>query len=109
METITAEELKKKIDGYDVMVLLDVRPAEDYQQAHLKGAISLPFSRNMQQEARAFLKKEDDIIVYADSDVVEEAFRLLKKNGYPKLRAVLGGMSSWRAGGFEVTNKVSMG
>ena len=108
MDTISVAELKKKLDDFELMALLDVRPAEEYQKSHIASSISLPLSEKMQQEAKVFLKKEDDIIIYGSSGVEEAASRL-KKNGYPKLRILAGGITAWLSEGGTVTNKVSMG
>jgi rhodanese-related sulfurtransferase len=42
-EGITAEELMTRLDNHDV-ILLDVRPAVEYETAHLPGAVSIPWN-----------------------------------------------------------------
>ncbi len=39
---ITVEEVKRKLDHGDAILVVDVRSREAYDQSHIKGALSLP-------------------------------------------------------------------
>lgn len=39
---LTIDELKKKIDGKEKMVLVDARGENDYKQGHIPAAINIP-------------------------------------------------------------------
>jgi hypothetical protein len=59
---ITAENLKMRIDGGDQIMIVDVRSAEDYDEAHIPGAVHIPYSetRNRLQE----FSGDRDIVFY---------------------------------------------
>ncbi|MBO8159220.1 rhodanese-like domain-containing protein [Thermosyntropha sp.] len=40
---ITSEDLQKKIDAGQDMMIVDIRSPEDYAKGHIKGAINIPF------------------------------------------------------------------
>jgi len=42
LEPINAEELAARLDGGDPLVVVDVRPVEEYAAAHVSGAVSIP-------------------------------------------------------------------
>ncbi len=43
--TIDSEQLKTWMHGKQKAVLIDARPAEEYRQAHIPGAINIPADR----------------------------------------------------------------
>lgn len=105
------------------VVVLDARPASDYQQGHLPGARSLPFSttfENMSQNGRivslqkaqalfseAGLKRDDLVVVY-DAGVMLHAARLLwtlEAYGHGKVRVLDGGLKAWQMADLPVNNE----
>ena len=64
METITREELKKKIDKREKFLLVETLPAETYHHAHLPGAINLPPDDLRELAPRRLPDKNADIVVY---------------------------------------------
>jgi len=46
IEELTLAELVRQLDRGEV-VLLDVRPAEEYEKGHIQGALSLPLGRSI--------------------------------------------------------------
>lgn len=66
VKKITAEELKKWLDGGKVVVVLDNRPAKEYETEHITGARRVGVDellKNGPKEAEAAGVKKDDIIV----------------------------------------------
>jgi len=59
---LSPEEVKERLDSGADVVIVDVRSKEDFDEAHIKGAISIPLS---EVEARyAELLRDKEIIVY---------------------------------------------
>ncbi len=61
---IDAEQLKSWIHGKQKAVLIDVRPAEEYQQAHIPGAINIPAERLKMEASRLPKDKATPVIFY---------------------------------------------
>lgn len=84
------------------VVILDVRSSEGFREAHIPGAIHIPF-----EELPARLKElpmSKEIITYC-WDVTcllcTKAAYVLASRGY-RAKEMLGGMAAWKASGFPV-------
>ncbi len=62
--TIDAEQLKSWMHGKQKAVLIDARPAEEYQQAHIPGAINIPADRMKTEASRLPKDKATPIVFY---------------------------------------------
>ena len=98
---ISVEELREALAAERV-VLLDVRPASEYQAGHLPQARSLPVT---ELEARlAELPQEREIIAYCRGPYcvfADEAVALLHAHGYAA-RRLEEGVPEWRQRGLPV-------
>jgi rhodanese-related sulfurtransferase len=61
---IDAEQLKSHMRGNQKAVLIDARPAEEYRQAHIPGAINIPPERMKGEITRLPKNKKIPIIFY---------------------------------------------
>lgn len=61
LEAVTKEELKKRLRNKDVLVL-DVRPAEEFEAGHIPGALSIPVGE-LKRRLRE-LPKSKNIVAY---------------------------------------------
>ena len=104
-EPLDAEALQARIRAGDAIVL-DVRPTNEYDAAHLPGALSIPLE---ELEARiAEIPREREVIAYCRGPfclLAHEAVRLLRRHGIRARRAEEG-IPEWRAHGqlVESTN-----
>ncbi len=101
LQPISAEELRRRLAEGDV-VLLDVRPVEEYQAAHLPGALSMPVTDLAARLAE--LPREKEIVAYCRGPYcvfADEAVALLQTNGY-QARRLEEGLPDWRALGLPV-------
>jgi rhodanese-related sulfurtransferase/biotin operon repressor len=106
VETVDRQVLLERVRKGSVMVL-DVRPREEYDAGHLMGAISVPLSELKRRLKKLPLKRE--IVAYCRGPycvMATEAVELLRKKGYRATRLDLG-VPEWREEGFpiEVTNQ----
>ncbi len=98
---ITCEELSRRLKDRGV-VLLDVRPEEEYQAGHVAGARSIPLT-----ELRARLKelpKKKEIVAYCRGPYcvfADEAVALLRSHGRKATR-LEAGFPDWKARGLPV-------
>lgn len=86
LEPISLQEMQKRLDDPN-LVILDVRPALEYQQGHIAGARSIPIDEL--QSRLAELPKEQEIVAYcrgAYCVFADEAVTVLKAAGYQVYR-----------------------
>jgi rhodanese-related sulfurtransferase len=66
VETISRDELKRKIDRREPFLLVETLPKTAYDHAHLPGAINLPPGQVHELAAKVLPDKDGDIIVYCN-------------------------------------------
>ena len=84
------------------LVLLDVRTREGYGEAHLPGAINIPFEELPTRMKE--LPRGKEIITYCwnvTCILCTKAAYVLAKQGY-RAREMLGGIEEWQKAGFPV-------
>lgn len=104
-ESLSMEELQVKFSRKDVVVL-DVRPEEEYKRGHIKNSISIPINELASRIKE--LPKKAEIIAYCRGPVcvyADEAVRLLRKKGY-KAKRLSEGYPDWKAMGFPAEEKM---
>lgn len=101
LETVSREELLARAESGDVVVL-DVRPRDEYLQGHIPGALSVPLG---ELEARLrTLRKRSDIVAYCRGPycvLAPQAVEVLRSSGY-RARRLQDGMPEWRLAGLPV-------
>ena len=60
---LTTEELKKKIDEYEKVLIVDARTSQEYGQGHLPAAINIPPQR-FGSIAESLPKEKDHPLVF---------------------------------------------
>jgi rhodanese-related sulfurtransferase/TusA-related sulfurtransferase len=91
---VNNEELEKKLEANESIVLLDVREAAEYAFNHIPNAISIPIGELDQRMDE--LKKENEIFVICRSGSRSDlAAQKLTENGYTNVINVIPGMSQW--------------
>lgn len=102
MELLTKEELATRIQRKDDLLVLDVRPAEEYAAGHLPGAVSIPVAELKRRLKE--LPKNKEIVAYCRGSFcayAPEAARFLGKKGY-SMRVLDAGLPDWEAAGLPV-------
>lgn len=101
LEPVNREELMRRVRDGDVVVL-DVRPSEEYAAGHIPGAVSVPIG-----ELKARLKelpKGKEIVAYCRGPyciMSIEAVELLRKKGF-RAQRMEQGVLDWRARGWRI-------
>ena len=101
IESVTKEELKKRLRNKDVFVL-DVRPAEEFEAGHIAGAASIPVGE-LKRRLRE-LPKSKEIVAYCRGQYCSfapDAVRYLPGKGY-KAKLLQDGLPDWAAAGLPV-------
>lgn len=101
MEPVSPKELMERA-AKGLVVVIDVRPPEEYAAGHLPGAINVPID---QLEGRlAKLPKRKEVVAYCRGPyclMSFDAVRTLRERGL-KARRLENGFPEWRAAGFPV-------
>lgn len=95
MESVSISELSDKIADGSV-VLLDVRPVEEYTLGHIDQALSIPIGDLAERMNE--LSKEKEIVAYCRGPLcvyADEAVELLLKNGF-KSNRLAEGYPDWK-------------
>ena len=84
------------------MIVIDVRPQSEYDEAHLPFARSMPL---VELEKRlSELPADKEIVAYCRGPfclLSDEAVALLSARGY-RIRKISDGVSEWQAAGFPI-------
>ncbi|MBU0465038.1 MAG: metalloregulator ArsR/SmtB family transcription factor [Proteobacteria bacterium] len=103
MEPIDRNALIERIKKEEV-IILDVRPPEEFVAGHINGALSVPLKQLEFMLAR--LPKNKEIVAYCRGPycvLSVEAVELLNKKGYHAVR-LEEGVQDWRAMGLSVAS-----
>jgi rhodanese-related sulfurtransferase len=93
----TADELKYRLDRGDrSLTIVDIRAPKYFNLEHIKGAISVPFSR-LEDLARSALSQHREIYIYGESDEHSlHGSRILLGVGFRNVAQIIGGLTTWR-------------
>lgn len=100
-EPVTRAELLRRMQENEVVVI-DVRPAAEYEAGHVEGAISLPLEE-LPRRIRTLPRKQQ-IVAYCRGPycvLAPKAVELLHARGYDA-RPMAGGFPEWRGDGLPV-------
>ena len=101
LETVGAPGLMERINDRN-LVVLDVRPEEEYRAGHIPGALSVPV--DALEAALQTLPKDKEIVAYCRGPYCvfsDEAARFLNARGY-RARRLAEGFPDWRSAGLPV-------
>jgi rhodanese-related sulfurtransferase len=103
LEPVTREELVRRLEAGDDLVVLDVRPAAEHAAGHLPGAVSIPVGELRWRLAE--LPTDREIVAYCRGPYcafAHDAVELLRRAGF-SARRLEGGLPEWQAAGLAVT------
>lgn len=101
---IHANELSKKLDGTQKIILLDTRSAVEYKSSHLQNADFVNYDA-FTPSAVAGLDKDSQIIVYCTVGYRSERIgEKLIKMGFKNVKNLYGGIFDWVNTGHSVVN-----
>jgi rhodanese-related sulfurtransferase len=106
VEEVPAEELLRRAQTGDVLVL-DVRPVEEYVAGHIPGAVSVPVDELAARLAE--LPDDMEVVAYcrgAYCVFAHDAVRLLRELGRPA-RKLVDGMLEWQLAGHPVASSAA--
>ena len=97
VEPISAERVKKLMDSGDKLVFVDLRPAGEFQKAHLPGALSIPITELAKRLGE--IPKAGRVVLYCACPPggVDESYSywMLRDKGYRNVVMLENGFSAW--------------
>ena len=102
---ITVDELRRRLDAGEDLLLLDVRTPEDYngEQGHIAGSVLLPVEQLEQRidELADYLEKPVITICRTDRKS-SKAARILAQKGFADVHVAKMGMTDWNKNGYPL-------
>ena len=101
VDVLNRTELAARLARREVVVL-DVRPAEEYAAGHIAGARSVPITE-LRRQLRA-LPKDGDVVAYCRGPYcvyADDAVRELNRKGF-RARRLIDGFPEWKRAGLPV-------
>lgn len=101
LEAVTRDDLRAAVERGDVTVL-DVRPEDEYQSGHLRGAVNIPIAELEQMLDQ--LPADREIVAYCRGPycvLSHEAVQILRNRGF-RVRRYEEGYPEWKAAGLPV-------
>jgi rhodanese-related sulfurtransferase len=100
LPTVTAEQVRDKLDGGESFVIVDALAPMVYAHSHLPGAINLPSSNvDPDRVTRRIPDRKTEIVVYCSSDECDDSHitaTKLQQLGYTNVKHYPGGKNEWR-------------
>jgi rhodanese-related sulfurtransferase len=103
LEPVTRDELARRLQDGDRLVVLDVRPAAEHAAGHLPGAVSIPVGELRRRLAE--LPRDREVVAYCRGPYcafAHEAVAVLREAGF-SARRLEDGLPEWRTAGLAVT------
>jgi len=101
-KTITAQELKAKLDNEDDFKLIMTMPPEVFDAMHIPGSLQVSDMETGLQQ----LEPDDEIVVYCSSPSCTASrqiyYVLTEKYDFRNVTHYAGGLEEWQAAGYPV-------
>lgn len=99
---ITIHSLHHVLEKYSNHMVLDVRNEQEWHTGHIESAQHLPLPELINQGLSCDLDQHLSVICMSGyrSNI---AASILKQRGYKNVYSVIGGMSTWKSAGYELT------
>ncbi len=107
---IKVEELKTMMDSGTPVTIIDTQPLEIYEMGHIKGAISLPWKKDLSLQDVMNLRKDRMLVTYCDcgpgeSDSSDMASQL-SQLGFRNVRVLQDpSIQQWKKAGYPMEPK----
>jgi rhodanese-related sulfurtransferase len=109
MNSITAEQLKNKLDSNPDMILINVLNEETYIDCHITGSINIPLARLV--ESIASWDKDKEIVIYCAENICsasDQAYQIMADMGFIHISCFKGGMKEWFKKRFDTTGTCTL-
>lgn len=100
---ITREDLLRRMQAENSLLIVDVRSQGEYDKDHVPGAVHIPFYSVRSGIQKTGYSKKEPIILYCEHGPRSGIASLtLSLSGYEQIYSLDGHMKGWRANGFPI-------
>jgi rhodanese-related sulfurtransferase len=103
---LAVDELKRRLDAGEKLLLLDVRSAADFagEKGHIAGALNIPLEELAARQGELESRREQPVLLVCTTDRrSSKAAAQLAAAGFVQVH-VVGGIERWRERGWPVVN-----
>lgn len=101
MVNIQAEDLKRKIDSGEKIIIIDVRTPMEVTRGKIEGSINIPLDFIDSEIEGKVKDKNSEVYLYCLSGSRSiMAAQIMERKGYKNVFNVLSGLLAWRAKGY---------
>jgi rhodanese-related sulfurtransferase len=103
VSTIAADRLKLLLDAGEKFVLIDLRPAKEFQEKRIPGSRSIPTAELDKRLGE--VPKSGRVVVYAatpQNEIDDSVFQIFEDNRYRNVTFMLEGFQGWLKHRFPV-------
>jgi rhodanese-related sulfurtransferase len=100
MDTITAQELKRRIDAGESLHIIDVREPDEVAESRIEGSTHIPLGEIMSFQLGELedLEKDTELIMQCRSGKRSlQAGMMLQTMGFTNVKNMAGGILDWQA------------
>lgn len=94
--TVSVEQVKALLEAGEKIIIVDLRPAGDFQKARLPGARSVPIKELPKRYSE--IPRAGRVVLYCDcpqNQIIDDAYMLLKDYGYRNTAVMSDGFQAW--------------
>ncbi len=102
LDLLTVQELKKRLDRGDDLIVLDIREKGKWHDGHIKGALHI-YAGHLQQRLDEIPEDRSIVVTCNAGNHASLAASILRQEGYREIYNLLGGMTAWQNAGYNVT------
>ncbi|MDZ7583833.1 MAG: VTT domain-containing protein [Thiobacillus sp.] len=105
---LAVDELKRRLNAGEKLLLLDVRSAADFagEKGHIAGALNIPLEELAARQGELESRREQPVLLICTTDRrSSRAVAQLTVAGFAKVQVVQGGMNAWHEHGWPVVNE----
>ena len=102
LEPLSGDQLLARLKAGEPLMVIDVRPSEEFRAGHIAGAVSIPLAE-LEERLRE-LPAGREVIAYCRGPYcafAPEAVRIMRDHGYPA-RHLGDGFPEWAASGYDI-------
>jgi len=95
---VTTDQVAKRIiQGDPSLMLIDVRPAEEFEEYSLPGSVNVPLENLMDKDNLAYLGIPGTKVIFVSNDDIkaDQTWVLTKRLGYNSTYVMKGGLNCW--------------
>ena len=111
MNTLTARQLKDRMEEDPDLLIINTLDRENFEDAHIPGSVNIPRSDDafVEKVLREAGTTDRDIVVYCASEACNsspQAARRLEESGFTSVYDFESGTKGWQQAGFDLAGQL---